>query len=275
MTKKKAASPTLAPTAVPPDGFFTDADGFKIHYRTFGEGAPLVLVHSLFGSIKGDWLDTGLVDVLQPGHRLIALDHRGHGDSDKPLSPSDYRVEKMGQDVLSLMDYVGVQKAKIFGYSMGSFISSWVLINHQERLESVVLGGTGSNLQPNDPTLAKNIYDALMAEDPATVQDPVGKLLRSAFDAAGADRNSREACAACTIQFLPLEQHYQASDFAGVKIPVLIIDGEQDFAGEGVQALADAILGSKLVIVPGPNTDHLSVRTDPLFKQTVVDFLKS
>jgi pimeloyl-ACP methyl ester carboxylesterase len=262
------------PTAtVAPSGFF-DSDGVKIHYETFGEGAPIVLVHGLFGSIQDDWVKTGLVDTLiGAGRRVIALDHRGHGESDKPHDPEDYRVEKMGQDVINMMDYLGIEKADIFGYSMGSFISSWVLINHQDRLNSVILGGTGGNLKPNDPAQAQAIYDALMAEDPSTITDPLMKALRNAFDQAGADRETREAMAACVIQFLPLTQHYEASDFADVRIPVMIINGEEDTTTAGVEDLAAAIPGAKLVTIPGAGTDHIGVRLTSRFKEEVLNFL--
>ena len=264
------------PTAtVAPSGFF-DSDGVKIHYETFGEGAPIVLVHGLFGSIEGDWVTTGLVDALTgAGRRVIALDHRGHGESDKLRDPEDYRVEKMGQDVINMMDYLGIEKADIFGYSMGSFISSWVLINDQDRLNSVILGGTGGNLKPNDPAQAQAVYDALMAEDPSTITNPLMKVLRDAFDQAGADRETREAMAACTIQFLPLTQHYEASDFADVKIPVMIINGEEDTTTAGVEDLAAAIPGAKLVTIPGSGTDHLGVRLTSQFKEEVLNFLEA
>jgi pimeloyl-ACP methyl ester carboxylesterase len=269
--EKESVTPTIAPTAVPPSGFF-DSNGVKIHYETFGEGKPLVLVHGLYGSIQEDWVKTGIVSGIGSGRQLIALDHRGHGESDKPKNLEDYRVEKMGQDVVNLMDHLGVQKADLLGYSMGAFISNWVLINHQDRLNSVILSGTGGNLKANDPATARSLYDALMAEDPTTVTDPIGKLVRDAFDQAGVDRNTREALAACTLQFLPLEQHYEASDFVNVKIPVMIINGEQDTVTGGVEELVAAIPGVKFVTVPGG--DHLSVRSLPAYQQEVLAFLK-
>jgi pimeloyl-ACP methyl ester carboxylesterase len=266
--KKETMTPTSAPTAVPPSGFF-DSDGLKIHYETFGEGAPIVVVHGFMGSIQSDWIDTGLVDTLKPVRRVIALDNRGHGQSDKPHEPEDYQVAKMGQDVLNLMDYLGIEKADIFGYSMGAFISSWVLIHHEDRLSSVLLGGTGSNLKPNDPKMANDFAAALRAEDPSTITDPLMQSARQAVDAMpGIDR---EAIAACVVQFLPLSEHFAAADFANVAIPVKIINGAEDSVTAGVGDLVAAIPGAEYVEIPGK--DHLSVRVDPLFHQEVLSFL--
>jgi pimeloyl-ACP methyl ester carboxylesterase len=268
--KKQRTTPTSMPTAVPPSGFL-DSAGLKIHYESFGDGAPIVLLHGFMGSIQSDWVDTGLVDTLKPVRRVIALDNRGHGQSDKPHALEDYRVEKMGQDVVNLMDYLGIEKADIFGYSMGALISSWVLIHHEERLSSVILGGTGGNLKPNDPKMANDLAAALRAEDPSTITDPLMKIAREYVDSmAGADRL---AIAACAQQFLPLSEHFAAADFANVAIPVEIINGAEDTFTAGVEDLVSAIPGAKYVEVPGK--DHLSVRIDPMFHQEVVSFLEN
>lgn len=267
-SEEKVLAPTS--TAVPPSGSF-DSSGTRIHYESFGEGPPIILVHGFMGSIKDDWVDTGLVDLIKPVRRVIALDNRGHGESDKPHEPEDYAVAKMGQDVVNLMDHLGIDRADIFGYSMGAFISSWVLVNHQDRLNSVILGGTGGNLKPNDPTLANSLYEALMADDPSTLDDPLMKVARDMVDQKpGADR---KAIAACAIQFLPLGEHYEPSDFAAVHIPVIIIIGEQDTVTAGVEDLTAAIPGAKLVKIPGSGTDHLGVRTTQQFRDTVLTFL--
>ncbi len=264
-------TPVPTTTPVPSSGTF-DSDGVKIHYETFGQGAPIVLVHGFMGTIQSDWVDTGLVEALEPVRRVVALDNRGHGESDKPHDPEAYSFDMMGQDVVNMMDYLGIEKADVFGYSMGAAISTWMLIHHQERLNSVILAGTGSNLEPNDPALANSLYDALMADDPSTIQDPTMKVVRDLVDQTpGADR---EAIAACAIKFLPLEDHFEVSELAGVTVPVIIIVGEEDSATEGVEDLEAAIPGARLVTIPGPGTDHLGVRTTPEFREEVLGFLQ-
>ena len=79
--EKGKATSTAVATAVPPSGFF-DSDGVKIHYETFGEGYPIILVHGFPANLKVNWLGPNWVDALQPIRRVVALDCRGHGESD-------------------------------------------------------------------------------------------------------------------------------------------------------------------------------------------------
>ncbi len=161
----KATSTPVA-TAVPPSGFF-DSDGVKIHYETFGEGKPLVLVHGFVLNITYNWVNSGLVDALQPVRRVVALDCRGHGQSDKPHDPAAYSSEKMAGDVLNLMDHLGIEKADLFGYSMGSGISCYLLACHRERFNSVILAGTGDRLvlRSTDESRSDAMVNAMLAED--------------------------------------------------------------------------------------------------------------
>jgi hypothetical protein len=111
-------TPALPSMTVAPSGFF-DSDGVNIHYETQGEGKPIVLVHGFASSLQGNWVITRWVETLQPLRRVVALDCRGHGQSDKPHDPAAYGGENMAQDVLRLMDHLGIAEADLFGYSMG------------------------------------------------------------------------------------------------------------------------------------------------------------
>src|SRR5690349_2862402 len=70
----------LAPT----EGTFTASDGVKIHYLEAGQGTPVVLVHGYTGSAQGNWFSNGVAEALAARHRVVAIDCRGHGQSDKP-----------------------------------------------------------------------------------------------------------------------------------------------------------------------------------------------
>ncbi len=87
-------SVSLARAAVEPtDGTFTASDGVKIHYLEVGEGSPVVLVHGYTGTAHGNWFPNGIADALAKNHRVIALDCRGHGQSDKPHDPAKYGAD--------------------------------------------------------------------------------------------------------------------------------------------------------------------------------------
>lgn len=135
---------TAVPAAQVPDSKFFDSNGVQIHYADQGKGKPVVLLHGFLGTMH-DWYTRGYVPaLLDAGYRVLALDARGHGRSDKPHDPAQYGPE-MARDIVRLMDHVGIDKAHVVGYSMGGDLALKLLGLHPERLLSVTLGGIGGN----------------------------------------------------------------------------------------------------------------------------------
>ena len=87
---------------------YVERDGVRIHYRVEGSGVPLVLHHG-FTSRLDRWYENGYVEALQDRYRLILIDARGHGKSDKPHEPAAYQTERRVADVLAVMDAVGIE----------------------------------------------------------------------------------------------------------------------------------------------------------------------
>jgi len=259
--EKKGTATALATVA--PSGFF-DSNGVKIHYETFGEGRPIVLVHGFPISFELNWVGTKWVEPLQSVRRVIGLDCRGFGDSDKPHDAEAYGTENMAGDVLRLMDYLSIDKADLFGYSMGAMISAHLLIHHSERFTTVILGGAGDLFDPGREEQMRKSADYLLIDDPSQITDPFGKTFRTIADSVPS--NDRLALAACAQR---LFERVEPADFAGVNIPVLFISGADDTSPA---AMAAATPGSKLVLIP--DTNHFTVIPDQRFKDAVVAFLK-
>ena len=100
---------------------YADNEGVRIHYRTEGEGPPLLLHHWAVATMD-NWDDFGYVAALKDDYRLVLLDARGHGGSDKPRAPEAYALEKRVGDIVAVLDDLGFAKAHYFGYSMGGWI---------------------------------------------------------------------------------------------------------------------------------------------------------
>lgn len=130
----------LAAAALSADEF--TSDGVKIHYVVAGKGEAVVLIHGFGGNARNNWQLPGTFDLLAKDHLVVALDCRGHGESDKPEGQESYG-EKMVEDVVRLMDHLKVEKAHVVGYSMGGILSMALLARHPECVLSVVLGGWG------------------------------------------------------------------------------------------------------------------------------------
>ena len=169
-----------------------DSDGVPIHYEVFGEGKPILIVHGFAASLEGNWVRPGWVETLSPIRKVVALDCRGHGLSGKPHDPQSYAGHAMEDDVVRLMEHLHIEQADLFGYSMGAAISLRLLLRHPERFTYVVLGGIGNVLARRGGG-RPNVAEAMLAEDPSTITDPVAKGFR-AF--AQANKNDLKALAA-------------------------------------------------------------------------------
>src|SRR5262245_12574123 len=128
MTRQVLRGATIAALALLLPGFaaaldvkeadFTTSDGIKIHYYEAGQGTPVVLVHGFTSSATGNWISPGVFEALAKNHRVVALDCRNHGNSDKPQPNTPGR----SKDVVELMDHLKIAKAHVHGYSMGGAI---------------------------------------------------------------------------------------------------------------------------------------------------------
>ena len=112
----------------------------RIHYEVRGgDGPPLVLMHGLTYSIE-DWERDGYVERIDSNYRLILIDGRGHGRSDKPHDPEEYRLSKRAFDVVAVLDDLGIERASYWGFSMGAAIGYGLIWKAPGRVDRLVLG---------------------------------------------------------------------------------------------------------------------------------------
>ena len=119
-----------------------DSAGVKIYDTVQATGEPVILIHGLYASGQINWGAPGIIADLAQHYQVIALDCRGHGQSDKPIGEGDYGI-KMVDDVVRLMDHLHLPSANIVGYSMGGMIALKLAATHPERVHSAILGGMG------------------------------------------------------------------------------------------------------------------------------------
>ena len=119
---------------------YADNAGTRIHYEVEGAGPPLVLQHG-FTQCLEDWSECGYVAVLRTRYRLILIDARGHGGSDKPHDEASYTMDRRAADVTAVLDAVGVEKAHFWGYSMGGWIGFGMARHAPHRVDALVIGG--------------------------------------------------------------------------------------------------------------------------------------
>jgi pimeloyl-ACP methyl ester carboxylesterase len=240
--------------------FYTAADGVKIYYEVKGDGFPVVLIHGFSGTGQG-WKNGHLYpDLLAAGYKVIILDQRGNGRSDKPHADAGYANDAEAKDVMGLVNSLGINKYNVVGYSRGSIIASRLLVL-DKRVQKLVMGGMGDGYTNPEWPRRVHAYKALMGDTSFHDVDGMVKYIHSnpAFD----------------IPALALQQKYQPStspqELAKVKIPVLLIDGTEDHDNGSETELHKMLPTSKLKYVPG---DHNSASKTVEFSTTVMEFFK-
>jgi pimeloyl-ACP methyl ester carboxylesterase len=248
-------------------------DGVEIAYDDIsphgGAGPTIVLIHGFASNRNEGWRRTGWFGAFERrGIRVVALDQRGHGESAKLYDPQAYERERLAADVLNLMDHVGVDRAHVFGYSMGTRTALELAIAQPDRVDHLILGGVGAKfLEPRetedgDPD---RMAKAMLADDAASITEPMLRSFRQFADEQGEDL---KALAAVTrVRNMPF-RHDAMRD---LPMPVLVVTGAGDTMAGDPQGLADVFPHGHAVTVPG--CDHFSAIPHALTKAAVFDFL--
>lgn len=244
-----------------------ESAGAKIHYIDEGAGPPILLVHGFASNLEGNWRATGVIAALvRSGRRVIALDCRGHGKSDKPHDPKAYGVKTMANDAIALLDHLGIAKVDLMGYSMGGYIATSLIVDHPERFNCAIIGGAGERVLAGDfDKLASTaIADALDGVAGAT-DNPIARQFRTFAETLAG--NDLKALSAAMRAGRPT---VDASKLAGITTPVLVLAGASDPLVGNVKRFSDAIPGSELAQLPG---DHLTVFVGEGYRRTVLAYL--
>ncbi|UNO39062.1 alpha/beta fold hydrolase [Streptomyces sp. MST-110588] len=144
--------------------YATAPDTTRIAYQVRGQGTPLVLLSGQANDHH--WWDT-VRDDFHPARRTVTLDYRGTGMSDKPDRP--YSTEGFAEDVIAVLDDLGIGRADVYGTSMGGRVAQWVAVRHPHRVRRLVLGCTspgGPHGVERDPAVSTALSDA----DPAAAR---------------------------------------------------------------------------------------------------------
>ena len=264
------------PLSLAEDSFF-DSDGVKIHYVVEGKGEPLLLIHGFAGSTQGN---SSTIKTLSNNFKVIAIDCRGHGQSEKPHDLDAYGMN-MIEDNIRLLDNLKIKKAHVFGYSMGGAIAIGIVGFHPERVLSAIVGGAGW-IAPGQvreiPGLdwdelaesieqGKGITSLVLALIPEGEPQPTPEQLEMANKMFNSTQDPL-ALAAVIRNFVPSPTEAQ---IRSNKIPVLALIGEKDPAKKDVDRLKDLMPNLKIVVIP--NADHGTASVDPLFIKSFNDFL--
>lgn len=240
-------------------------EGIELAYLDEGEGDPVLMIHGFASTKEVNWAYPGWVAALRrAGRRAIAIDNRGHGESQKLYDPALYHTALMAGDARALLDHLAIARADIMGYSMGARIAAFLALKHPDRVRAAILGGLGIRLV-DGVGLPESIADALEAPSLADVADPTGRTFRSFAEQTKSDRRALAACIRGTRQTLSRDE------VARIRVPMLVAVGTKDAVAGSAQQLAALIPGARAVDIP--DRDHMLAVGDKVFKAEVEKFL--
>jgi pimeloyl-ACP methyl ester carboxylesterase len=259
-------------------------NGHELHFEVQGEGDPLVLVMGI-GYDSSIW-KLHQADALARHFRVVMFDNRDSGCSSRATGP--YTIADMADDVAGLLDTLAIERAHLLGLSMGSMIGQEFALRHPDRLDRLVLCGSGA-------APARSAFDPIGIWNWVKTQDATGEAFAAQqFVWLFSSRFLRDEMAVQQVMALlasnphPVDadayarqaQAYQRHDvldrLPGIAAPTLVVTGEQDLlTPPWISAeVARAIPGARLEIIPGEGASHLVMLERPEeFNRLVTTFL--
>ena len=251
------------------------ANGIDIYYETRGEGTPLMLINGWGGNLDS-WSDK-MIDLLAEKQRVIMMDNRGTGRSNKPDTP--YTMDMMAADTKGVLDSLGITKAHVMGFSMGGAITQTFGINYPETVLSLVICGASAGRENSVSSDPKVQMDLALIANPLpemTVRDITIKLLYLLYSKEYVEEHLEELVKDesysdyPTPSFALMNQSHAISTLnsyphlPNLKVPVLILTGDDDVLvpRENSEKIASQIPGSELVTIPGCGHGFLKQKTD-------------
>jgi pimeloyl-ACP methyl ester carboxylesterase len=263
--------PDAAPAvSLPPDPEplgVVAADGVQIATYAVGEeDAPVVVaVHGFASSFVLNFVRTGWArDLVRAGFRVVGVDQRGHGASEKPHEPSAYSLEQLVDDLVVALDTHGVLEAVYVGYSLGARVGWLALREHPDRFPRAVLGG----IPDGQPLTRFRTDEARRSLETGT--PPSDTVTAGYLTMASAMPGNDVAALIALVDGLRDAPQPDPAD--PPTQPVLFATGSEDGILERSRRLAEAAPAGRFYEIPGRH--HFNAPVSRQFREAAVDFVR-
>lgn len=251
---------TLPPTPSLPEPVESGrkpVNGIDIWYATFGSGEPVILLHG--GLANADYWGHQ-VRALAPKYRVVAMDSRGHGRSTRDARPFGYDL--MADDVIGLMDALGIPKATIVGWSDGAIIGLDIAQRHPTRIAKLFAFAANSDPSGVKDTSQSPVFTEFIAR------------ARREYEKLSPTPGQFDEFLAQITRMWATQPSWTAANLATIVTPTWIVDADHDEAIVRANTLfmADGVPGAGLLIQP--QVSHFSFLQDPAqFDADLLHFL--
>ena len=245
-------------------GSRVEVNGMKVYYEVSGGGDPLIVLHGAYMNIPSMG---GIIPALAERHRVYAVEFQGHGrttDIDRPIT-----YENLGDDVAVFMDAVGLEKADVFGYSMGASAGLQLAIRHPEKVGRLIVASAAYDIEGLQPAFRAFIPQL-------TVEMMLAMPFAEEYKQLAADPDGFPAL---VEKLIALEHEPLAweADVKALETPVLVITGDADVAtlehsvamfrllgGGDMGDMGQPLPASRLAVMPATSHTAVITQTDML-----------
>jgi len=254
---------------LPHPQFIEVGDGVGLATYSWGDpdARTVVLVHGFASSTADTWVHTAWVRMLErEGYRILGIDLRGHGASQKPHDSAGYTVRNLARDVEAVLDTFLIDEALYVGYSLGARVGWQVTQDLGDRIPRAVLGGV-----PDGIPLDRLDVDQVRryADDGIPVTDPVTQnYITLAERVPGNDLHALLALA----EGMRDSRSVDPDPVHAPQQPVLFATGSEDAVIDGSRRLADAAAQGSFFEIPGRH--HFNAPGSKAFRVAALEFLK-
>ena len=229
---------------------YAPVNGLQLYYEKWGTGRPLVLLH---GGLMTIDLNFGpLLEPLAASRQLIAVELQGHGhtaDTDRAMT-----IDALADDVVALLDHLGIAAADLFGFSLGGLVACSVALNTPSRVGKLIVVSADAHRPPGRERAP---LDDDRMPTPADFQ-----AMRDAYDAVAPDPAHFDEFAAKTSTMVVHEFPGWTDELRSLNVQTLLIFGDRDFSPlPDVVEMFELLPNAQLAVLPG--TTHVGVTRRP------------
>jgi pimeloyl-ACP methyl ester carboxylesterase len=241
---------------------YAKVNGLEMYYEVHGTGRPLVLLHG--GLLTIDLSFGAILPALAATRQVIAVELQGHGHT--AVTEREMSLENLADDIVALLDHLGIDKADLFGFSLGGLTSLQLAMRHPSRVGQMIVAS--AHYRPD------GYYPEIGEGDPTSTRMPTQadfQEMREAYLRVAPHPEEFELFMGKTSGMVGAFEGWKADELRAITAPTLLVLGDHDFVRvEHAAEMHDLIPGSQLAVLP--STTHMGVmtRTDLLLPMVEV-----